>query len=426
MQQHSDNGEDSSRSVEYSHFNTLLDTNNGKFGDVRNVFKSLDNREGYNQGHTLPPIGVMPIQDQYVPLMNNTYGARQSATAALDAMSPMQFPKVDQNWRDSFGEDTQMTTPVPSRTTSQVQEQELKRINLGENASCGCSNHQSTNHDHSTPSAQIGKELSQAGRPNVMALPSLLNDSLAQSRADMISGRNRSWVLGSQPIINKRVSISTTTSYSMMSTCSSTICAPVDIVESRYYLISTLYQTCLDASTSYIRKLPSKSHHRHRWYLRYEPYSTATTSSFRNNYDRILVGKSPPTLMDNISTISTRLWKKARKNLMAPHYEEMTTVAKMSDLYAWSELIVKATESEGVQNSASDIENNAVLGVLEDGEYYMVKVCKAARSLCEWLVDQEAIGICAGVMAELNDLFQKDQDAAFADIGAELEQGSIT
>jgi hypothetical protein len=405
MQQDSDNCKGSSHSVRYPHSDTLPNINDGLFGGTQNDLNSFDNHESYSYGHGLSLFETMPTQTQNIPPMSNTYEPCKAASTVLNAI-PGQFLGFFQAENGSLGEDTQMTTPIPSRKASQVQEVELDVGNPRQDGDC----------DHSTSGAQIRAEQSQAGKSNVMALHNMLNSSLAPGGADMSSGANRSWAQGSQLRVNQRVSISTTTSYSMMSTCSaSTIRAPIDMAESRYYLINRMYQACLDATTSYIQELSFKSKYRTRRYSRYGPYLTtrvSTSIGVRHQPSQC----KPPTLMDNISTISTYLWKKARKNLMAPHREEMATVARMSELYQWGRLIVEARDTEGIQNPVAGMENNAILGVFEDGEYHMVRVCKAARELCDWLVDHEAIGICAGVMAELNNLFQKDQDATFADI----------
>ncbi|TAQ90464.1 hypothetical protein B7494_g1186 [Chlorociboria aeruginascens] len=117
-----------------------------------------------------------------------------------------------------------------------------------------------------------------------------------------------------------------------------TICPPQTTQERRYFLITTLYQTCLEASTSYIRLLPTRNPFR--------PHRQFQPPSHPYSAHRPLTRGKPhvATLMDNISVISTNLWRKARGHLLAPHREEAEAVRNMNRLYMWGEVLVRSVE----------------------------------------------------------------------------------
>ncbi|ESZ99297.1 hypothetical protein SBOR_0338 [Sclerotinia borealis F-4128] len=172
---------------------------------------------------------------------------------------------------------------------------------------------------------------------------------------------------------------------SLSNASDSTIIAPVPIPEQRYFLLSTLYQICIDATTTYIRSLPRSSHAnlrpgRGRLYSnRYHPYrGKARERSYNDDHSK--------TLMDNIEVISTFLWRKARRDEMAPHRAESDAVMDMNNLYKWGENLVGGKEERARDEEA----RTAVL--------------HAAMAMCDWLRVSEASNLCREVGGELRDL----------------------
>ncbi|KAJ8070191.1 hypothetical protein OCU04_000580 [Sclerotinia nivalis] len=173
----------------------------------------------------------------------------------------------------------------------------------------------------------------------------------------------------------------------------STIVPPISIPEQRYFLLNTLYQICLDATTTYIRALPNPS----RTGLRYE-----RRRSYSNRYhpyrgrgrERLYNDDRSKTLMDNIGVISTFLWRKARRDEMAPHRAESDAVMDMNNLYKWGENLV-----DGMEERAGNEEARTA-------------VSHAAMALCGWLRVTEACTLCKEVGEELRDLTSLETERA--------------
>lgn len=177
---------------------------------------------------------------------------------------------------------------------------------------------------------------------------------------------------------------------------STTTLQPSSPFEHSYFLISTLYHTCLDASTTYI-KLRSRSHRQHRAQIvRYHPY------------------RSPPplaataTLMGNISIICTHMWRKARKDAMAPHRAEAETVRIMGDLYKWGEVIATGVERDIVENEDGGDGSSVELNI---------SIAEAAGLFCEWRGDERAVAECEGIGDELRALMEGFQGDGVDDGG---------
>ncbi|APA06857.1 hypothetical protein sscle_02g016270 [Sclerotinia sclerotiorum 1980 UF-70] len=173
----------------------------------------------------------------------------------------------------------------------------------------------------------------------------------------------------------------------------STIVPPISIPEQRYFLLNTLYQICLDATTTYIRALPDPS----RTGLRYE-----RRRSYSNRYhpyrgkgrERAYNDDRSKTLMDNIEVISTYLWRKARRDEMAPHRAESDAVMGMKNLYKWGEYLV-----DGLEERARNEEARTT-------------VSHAAMALCGWLRVTEACTLCTEAEEELRDLTNLERERA--------------
>jgi len=190
--------------------------------------------------------------------------------------------------------------------------------------------------------------------------------------------------------------------------------------EEIYHLLLRLYHTCLDASSLYIASMTSSasSHRRinrsnRNSSYRYHPYPPPPQAQSRTGGRHEAKGKGRDrqtatgigskrdmgigrrregrerTLMDNISTISTHLWRKARSDIMAPHRAEAEAVRSMRNLYIWGEKVVRGMEGEGFLN--------------EEGQMG-VGAGEAALRICGWLGDEQARGFCMGVLGTLKQL----------------------
>lgn len=121
--------------------------------------------------------------------------------------------------------------------------------------------------------------------------------------------------------------------------------------------------------------------------------------------------------MDNISTICTHLWRKARHDAIAPHRAEADAVREMRDLYAWAELVARAMDSDGllsIDGISVDSESVSEYGTSggggaaaaeSSGEMEVpIRVGRAAKRICEWVGDEEAWDSCQSVCDELRQL----------------------
>lgn len=192
-------------------------------------------------------------------------------------------------------------------------------------------------------------------------------------------------------------------------------------IEQRCFLLNTLYHICVDATAVYSRSLLPARHSRSR-HRRYHPYrSTYPNHSSGNgaagNASR---NSAQPSLMDNISTICTHLWRKARHDVMAPHRAEADAVREMRDLYAWAELVARAMDSDGLLSvddistdggSVSEYGPGGGAGFNGSGGVEVpIRVGRAAKRICEWVGDEEGWDSCDSVCNELRELGEKDRD----------------
>ncbi|KUJ22376.1 uncharacterized protein LY89DRAFT_575666 [Mollisia scopiformis] len=204
---------------------------------------------------------------------------------------------------------------------------------------------------------------------------------------------------------------------------SQTVRLTFNIAEERCYLLSTLYQTCQSAAANYVRTAPVTP--RARAIPRYHPY--ATRSSRVSSAAAKKEGKKTATLMDSISRICTQIWRKARRDLVAPHREEADAVREMRDLYKWSEVVARCMESDGLDDGEGEV-GSEVSGTEDDGLGFPgMSAAKAAKRICQWLGDEEAWDTCDTVMGELRDLGEGDgvRTPVAGERGGSSEYGSI-
>jgi hypothetical protein len=128
--------------------------------------------------------------------------------------------------------------------------------------------------------------------------------------------------------------------------------------------------------------------------------------------------------MNNISTICTYLWRKARHDDMAPHCAEAEAVRNMRDLYVWAELVARGPSSDGLLSPNDlDLESEANYGDLGGEMNMAVRVGKAAMRICEWVDDGEAWDSCQSVVDELRDLVENDQGGRIVEVDNITEDG---
>ncbi|KAB8302693.1 hypothetical protein EYC80_006055 [Monilinia laxa] len=260
--------------------------------------------------------------------------------------------------------DCVMTTPLPSRNQSEsASNADVDYCQCQENA-CASSN-------------RTGKlrppPLRLASDSRLPSIAMMLNEC-PSNRASLHPTGNYAFPI---PIFDNRRSFSNASG--------STIVGTASIPGQRYFLLNTLYQICLDATTTYIRAFPQSSHSglrwepRHSYSNRYHPYrGKARERSYNDDQSK--------TLMDNIEVISTFLWRNARRDEMAPHKAESDAVIDMNNLYKWGGNLVG-----GMEERARD-EEARTAGL------------HAAMAMCGWLKISEASTLCKEVEEELRDL----------------------
>lgn len=120
--------------------------------------------------------------------------------------------------------------------------------------------------------------------------------------------------------------------------------------------------------------------------------------------------------MDNISSISTHVWRRARSDGMAPHRAEADAVIAMQDLYTWSEVVVRGLDCDGYDGDEGDGEDGAGL-----------KVACNAKQLCRWLGDEEAWLECGSVLGQLKGLMDGETgEGRISEVDEENEGVNIT
>ncbi|PBP28218.1 hypothetical protein BUE80_DR000730 [Diplocarpon rosae] len=201
---------------------------------------------------------------------------------------------------------------------------------------------------------------------------------------------------------------SSTRSVSSSISSDSTTRPPFSVAKERFFLLKTLYHTCMDATASYAATLLPVSRHRHNKLprhrhnqARFYPYAP-----LRGRHSRYSASHArPASLMDNISIISTYIWRKARCDDMAPRLAEADAVRGMRDLYAWSEVVARGLESKNIDDGEAD---DGGSGADEEAEDLGMRVGRAAKKICQWLGDGQAWDECHGVTKELRGLSERE------------------
>ncbi|TGO56396.1 hypothetical protein BCON_0078g00130 [Botryotinia convoluta] len=276
--------------------------------------------------------------------------------------------------------DCLMTTPVSTRQNSQA---------LLDAGYCQCQGGSRTTDNRAGHSRALPlRHVSGSCLPTIAMM-------LNNSPSDRVPIHSMGTYTPSKSTLDNRMSISNASD--------STIVAPVSIPEQRYFLLNTLYQICLDATTTYIRALPNSSHiglryERTRSYShRYHPYrGKGRERSYNDDHSK--------TLMDNIEVISTFLWRKARRDQMAPHRAESDAAMDMNNLYKWGENLVDGMEERAGTEGA----RTAVLN--------------AALTMCGWLRVAEASTLCKEIEGELRGLANLELERAKQENG---EDGDV-
>lgn len=193
----------------------------------------------------------------------------------------------------------------------------------------------------------------------------------------------------------RATTICSTSSESISS--SATLVPALSVAENHVFLVGDLYYTCRDAANSYISTLGPI--HRHSSYChRHHPYSPASCPG-----QHARLGRSP-SLMDNISAICTHMWRKARRDVLAPRRAEAEAVRDMRDLYAWGETVSRAFQSDGLEENRMDWENAEGRRCSGVGSDVWARVGEAAKNLCKWLENNEALVSCEEAANGLREL----------------------
>lgn len=267
--------------------------------------------------------------------------------------------------------------------------------------------HHHTRHNLPFRSSVLGIELAEAAYNAAnqyarIAINDLLNAEPPSEhqwpKGHRISGANNASTNINE--LGRARTISSTSSMSISSPA--TVHPALGIAEDCVSLIANLYYTCREATDSYISTLrPARRHSSCSTRCHHHPYSQSQRPGQGNHQGR------SPTLMDNISTICTRLWRKARSDVLAPRRKEAKAVRDMRDLYAWGEILSRVFQSEDLEGNGMEWES--AMGSLDSGggSDVWAMVGEAGNNLCEWLGNDEALLVCGGVVRELRMLKEK-------------------
>ncbi|KAI6717110.1 hypothetical protein JHW43_000285 [Diplocarpon mali] len=389
-------------------------SNFSNFGDVRNSFVSKFNPDrsygGIGQAILLPPMDpVEPRPDIF------------SYPESLLPANNLAVPANHLGLRSISSEtqDIEMTAPALSRRQSQFHGMQLGIAKTSNPQFEACSYTRDTTLIESYITNHVTDAAFNSSRPYArLPVSDLLNGPTGPSgwgghQHESQQAANQSSTINnnSRNGFDFPMTISRTSSTrSVLSSISSdsTIRPPFNIAEERCFLLNTLYHTCLDATASYAASLLPTSRHRHNQLprhrhnqARFHPYTPP-----RSGYSRDGASNArPASLMDNISTISTHMWRKARCDDMAPHRAEAEAVRGMRDLYSWSEVVARGLDGEGIDDWRA---RGGGDGAGEETEDLGIRVGRAAKKLCQWLGDGQALHECHGLTRELRDLSERE------------------
>ncbi|CZR50706.1 uncharacterized protein PAC_00580 [Phialocephala subalpina] len=353
---------------------------------------------------TLPPMNALPSTPSDFSMLSHHRASMYHVRA------PNLYPRRVH----SIADDIQMTTttPAPSRTPRRMHGLDSTSKDVRNQPQvCVCNNNFGTD-GHGTPILKLATDAYNMTQPRPgIHINQLLNPAPIQSIPISLLNQN---IDASPSTANQRLPTPVSMSICSTTTSSSTIRpAPFQTTEEHCYLLNTLYITCLEATASYIRSLPLTRRHRGTRTARYHPYHSPKPGKMGSSRSKKGVEKSA-TLMENISTICTRLWRKARHDPMAPHREEASAAREMRDLYVWGEVVARCMESDGLDDGdenggfGSDV---TVIGPGSGGNEVRVpgmKVARAAERICNWLGDEDAWETCDTIKGELRDLVEDE------------------
>jgi hypothetical protein len=309
-----------------------------------------------------------------------------------------------------------MTTPGASRRSSE----EINGVSsstMQQSNRCCCRADTISNLPirHSSPDINLGRAAyNVAGQFPRLPVHDLLNS--ASPNGNQYPNEVRTLgINNASASINERGQARTISSSSAMSISSaSTLQPPFSIAEERVFLVGELYRTCRNASSDHRRLLPPINRHTHRRTRiscprnrhRLHPYDQ--TSRPEQKARQRSVGR-PQSLMDNIAAICTHMWRRARSHALAPHRAEAEAVRAMRDLYDWGELITRGFQSDDFDDMIIDY--GSAMGSLSstDGNDIWLRVGEAAKNLCEWFDNDEAVAICEGITNELRELKENEE-----------------
>ncbi|CZS91288.1 uncharacterized protein RAG0_01987 [Rhynchosporium agropyri] len=385
-----------------------------------------------NMTYRLPPItATRPAHNHFVPIRHYTGQAAQRRTSSSAALG------ADIGMSSTGREDTDMTTPDPLQRPSQYD-----GITVPDQVTnplphiCFCNRNGVAIQNHSP--IDIATEDHENTRPyHRLSVSDILNHSplpgtqAQNGEASSAPNTGNSSDDTDHPMLTPPRSIPAHSEASRSSISSDrTQRPPFDTIEKRCYLLNTVYHICMDATSTYIINLRPATRNRHNQLprhrnhgsTRYQPYQFHRCGRDADSTADLHARRR--TLMDNISSISTYIWRRARSDEMAPHRAEGDAVHAMRGLYRWSEIVVRGIESDGREDGVA-AEGPHV------GDIMGMKVAVAAKDLCRWLGDDGAWNHCCGVMNELRELSEKGKEGEIVEgrireVYEESEGGNIT
>jgi hypothetical protein len=319
-------------------------------------------------------------------------------------------------------QDVEMTTtPIVSRSSSE-DVNGMSSITMPQNQNCCCRT--DPRYDlpiqHSTPDVTVARAAyNMAGQYPRLPVNDLLNS--ASPNDDQYSNETRTLgINNASTSVNGSGQARTISSSSAMSISSTdTLHHQFSIAEERMFLVSELYYRCRDASASYRRSLSTINRHPSRasrtsssGHFRHKPYGRRSRPGQQAHQINV---NRPQSLMDNISAICTHMWRGARSDALAPRREEAEAVRMMRDLYVWGEIIIRRYQSDDFEDTIMNC--GRATGSLSSsaGNDIWSRVGEAAKNLCEWFANDEALASCEGIANKLRELKEKEDGGESSD-----------
>jgi hypothetical protein len=334
----------------------------------------------------------------YLPLSRMAHVSGQGRRRSMSPPSvervieldEVEEPPVPNSARQVFAADELLMGDVPSVSTSDCPMADIPAV--GGSAYQGEAFGEPHMAANPPPNEPPHDTISQINRHTRMEIPNMLNPETPSNYGqDSQQGTSHNPLLISTPSVSSMLS----TRYGSPTISSTTIRGDSSwVTERRNTLVTDIHSACLEASNRYIRLLRHSAHNHHHGMrqgrnARYHPYSPPSYRA-RSPFSRRDQNTTARTLMENISRISTHLWREARRDIMARHRAEADTVRRMRNLYAWGEVVVRSV-ADGWDYENEDDGRSTMTGVPEDG---IGRICEAARRFCLGLRDQGAWDEC--------------------------------